>query len=148
MQIVYHSIDVPPAPCALVRICVERRTLAKRRWRGVAEDGREFGFDLEHPLSDGAAVWSGDGAIYVIAQKPEPVIVIPAGASAGEGARRGWLFGNLHVALAVEGDTLIVPDDPAVRQLLAREDIAYVPEVRTFRPLAAAHSHAHEHPTP
>ena len=35
-----------------VRIPVERLTLAKRRWRGVADDGEEFGFDLEAPLTD------------------------------------------------------------------------------------------------
>jgi urease accessory protein UreE len=29
---------------------VERLKLAKRRWRGAATDGEEFGFDLEKPL--------------------------------------------------------------------------------------------------
>jgi hypothetical protein len=29
-----------------VSLNVERRVLAKRRWRGQAEDGTDFGFDL------------------------------------------------------------------------------------------------------
>ncbi len=41
-----------------VRISADRLTLAKRRWRGIADDGREFGFDLAAPLADGACVFS------------------------------------------------------------------------------------------
>ena len=29
-----------------ISLTVERRVLAKRRWRGQAEDGTDFGFDL------------------------------------------------------------------------------------------------------
>ena len=29
-----------------ISLTVERRVLAKRRWRGQAEDGTNFGFDL------------------------------------------------------------------------------------------------------
>ena len=35
---------------AIVILTADRATLAKRRWRGVAQDGREFGFDLDHVL--------------------------------------------------------------------------------------------------
>ena len=33
-----------------ISLTVERRVLAKRRWRGEAEDGTDFGFDLVSPL--------------------------------------------------------------------------------------------------
>ena len=29
-----------------ISLTVERRVLAKRRWRGQAQDGSDFGFDL------------------------------------------------------------------------------------------------------
>ena len=37
-----------------VELRAERRKFLKRRWRGVAEDGREFGFDdiEKHRLED------------------------------------------------------------------------------------------------
>ena len=36
-----------------ISLTVERRVLAKRRWRGQAEDGTDFGFDLISPLRNG-----------------------------------------------------------------------------------------------
>jgi hypothetical protein len=38
-----------------VRLIADRLTLTKRRWRGAAEDGRKFGFDLEGPLIHGTS---------------------------------------------------------------------------------------------
>ena len=36
-----------------ISLTVERRVLAKRRWRGQAEDRTDFGFDLQAPLRHG-----------------------------------------------------------------------------------------------
>ena len=141
MQLIRHSLDSPQNAAERVPIPVDRLTLAKRRWRGVADDGREFGFDLEQPLHDGEVVWRSADLCYVIAQKAEPLVVIRLGDSPGEAARRGWLFGNLHFPIALEGEQVLVPDDPAVRQLLAREGIAFEIEARTFRPCGIAHAH-------
>ena len=59
-----------------IRISAERLTLAKRRWRGVAEDGTDFGFDLDVPLADGTRVFQSDAAVYFIAQKYEPELEV------------------------------------------------------------------------
>jgi urease accessory protein len=112
----------------------------KRRWHGTAEDGREFGFDLAEPLNDGDAFFYGDGATYVIAQKPEPVIEIPL-ASAAESARLGWLIGNLHFSLEVSGDVIRVAEDSALRQMLIRENIAFSEVTRVFHPFGHGHVH-------
>lgn len=131
-----HRPDPP------VEISVDRLTLARRRWRGVAANGREFGFDLEHPLDHGALVHDDGVDLYRIAQRSEPVLTVALHAAA-EAARLGWLLGNLHFRIAVEGDTVQVPDDPAVRQMLEREHIHYHVASAVFAPLSGGHSHGH-----
>ena len=57
----------------------ERRLFLKRRWRGQAEDGTEFGFDLAERLAHGQVIFVQDDVDYVIHQIPEPVLEIPLG---------------------------------------------------------------------
>lgn len=115
---------------------VDRWTLAKTRWRGEADDGRAFGFDLEHPLKHGDAITEN----YVIAQKPEPVLVIPR-APEMDLATLAWSIGNLHQALEVTPRELITADDSALRPLLDGMNLYYRPEQRIFKPLRAHHHH-------
>ena len=141
MHIVTHALSGFDSRLPVVRIPVDRLTLAKRRWRGAAEDGREFGFDLESPLADGAAVFADESAVFVIAQKYEPVLEIALGADSPTAARTGWMIGNLHFAIEVAGDVVRVVDDPAVRQLFEREGIAFAACKRVFHPLSGGHHH-------
>jgi urease accessory protein len=128
-----------------VRIPVERQTLAKRRWRGVAEDGEEFGFDLETPLADGAPIFATPQTLYVIAQKYEPVLELrieDCGVRTGAAvARVGWMIGNLHFQIEVAEDVIRVADDPALRQLFEREHLAFTACKRVFHPLGGGHHH-------
>ena len=55
----------------------ERRQFLKRRWRATAEDGTEFGFDLEARLIDGCVIFHGNGLDYLVRQLPETVYRIP-----------------------------------------------------------------------
>ena len=107
----------------------------------MAEDGSEFGFDLEAPLSDGAAVFQSDAATFVLAQKYEPVLEVSLGADSPSAARLGWMIGNLHFAIEVAGPVVRVVDDPAVRQLFEREGITYTACKRVFHPLSGGHRH-------
>ncbi len=129
-----------------VPLTVERLTLPKRRWRGTAADGAEFGFDLEHPLADGDVFFQSVAAVYQLRQRPEPVLEIALGADPAAAAQLGWRLGNLHFPLAVAGDDLaLAVDDPAVRGMLARERIPFTPAERVFRPISGGHGHAHGH---
>ncbi len=144
MTIIQQALATVPAHLPTIRIAVERLTLAKRRWRGVAEDGREFGFDLDTPLRDADAVWAGDAACYLIAQKYEPVLEVRSaefGVRSSDAARLGWMIGNLHFQIEIADDIIRVMDDPAVRQMLAREGIAFAACKRIFHPLAGGHRH-------
>jgi urease accessory protein len=146
MEIIHHSLAETGSAATAITLAVERGTLAKRRWRGVASDGREFGFDLEKPLRDGESFASADGKIYAIAQKPEPVLElsIEAERAAASFVRLGWIIGNLHFPLALDGSAVLTPDDPALRQLFDREGLRYVPCEKVFRPLSGGHSHTHD----
>jgi urease accessory protein len=141
VELIHHALPEQNAALPTVRIPVERLTLAKRRWRGVAEDGREFGFDLETPLLDHAAIFQSDTATYVLAQKYEPVLEIALGTDSPTAARLGWMIGNLHFQIEVVGEVVRVVDDPAVRQLFERERIAYTACKRVFHPLSGGHHH-------
>ena len=118
-------------PVAALR--VDRRTLAKTRWRGAADDGREFGFELARPLRHGAAVFEG-AARYVLEQQPEPVLRF-AVTDPAEGApvhREGLGSGAIFVEA-----------DPAVRQMLVREGVAFEETQAVFQPMHAGGHHHH-----
>ncbi|MGB8168329.1 MAG: hypothetical protein WCF18_12600 [Chthoniobacteraceae bacterium] len=145
MEIIHGPATDADVSAPRVRLAVDRLTLAKRRWRGVAEDGREFGFDLTTPLRDGDTFFTEAAASYVIAQKYEPVLEVSvteaALADGAQAARMGWLIGNLHFQIEVTEEVIRVVDDPAVRQMFEREGIAFTPCKRVFHPLSGGHQH-------
>jgi urease accessory protein len=142
LEIIRHlweGEDNPALPTVLLK--VPRLNLRRRRWRGIAEDGVEFGFDLERPLADGAVIHISANSRYLLEQQPEPVLEISLPAPATEAARLGWMMGNLHFAIEVTPSLLSVEDDPAVRQLCEREQLPFRALERVFRPLSGGHSH-------
>lgn len=134
LTLITAPLETPDPARPVVALKVERRTLAKRLWRGAAEDGAEFGFQLEAPLRHGMTFHQSATARYVIDQQPEPVLVIaldglPPSATAGI----GWAVGNLHLEFSSEAARLLTPDEPAARQLFARIQVDYTPAVAVFR---------------
>ena len=101
MQIIHDHLHAWDNHLPHIKLRVPRATLAKRRWRGIAEDGSEFGFDLEHALEDGDVFLENARAIYIIEQTPEPVFEVVLDRPVAEAARLGWLIGNLHFPVAV-----------------------------------------------
>ena len=113
---------------------VERQKLAKRIWRGVADDGTEFGFELETPLKHGDCFWQNDEARYVIRQEMEAVLEISLDIAPSAAAGIGWAVGNLHLELSAEPTRLLAPDEPAVRQLFTRLQVPFRAITAVFRP--------------
>jgi urease accessory protein len=140
VDLIRTPISPPPSNIPKVLLTVDRHTLAKRRWRASADDGREFGFDLDEPLRDGAPFFQSEAASYVISQQPEPIFEITP-ASPRDAARIGWLIGNLHFSLEISGDVIRVPNDSALRQMLEREHIVFVEASRVFHPYRHGHVH-------
>lgn len=135
MILVQAPVDAPDPALRVIELRVDRRTLAKRLWRGIAADGTEFGFQLPKPLLPGDTIHQTSGIRYLVVQEPEPVLEIPlAGLPASAVAGVGWAAGNLHLEFSSEADRMLTPDEPAARQLLARIRIAYTPATAVFRP--------------
>ena len=125
-----------------ISLTVERRVLAKRRWRGQAEDGTDFGFDLISPLRNGICFHKQENRNYVIDQKPESVFKIPY-SNPNEAAHRAWQVGNLHFPAQFHDAYLLVEGDYAVRLMLERNQIPFDESTEVFQPVIAASSHHH-----
>ncbi len=141
MVIIQRAIDGWNPGLARVRLHVDRLSLAKRRWRGSAEDGAEFGFDLAAPLGHGAGFYENEQSVYTIEQRPEPVLEVEMIPRAAPVARLGWTIGNLHFPIQVTDEVIRVPDDVALRQLFDREKIPFTLCERIFEPFATTHGH-------
>ena len=129
----------------ILLLCTDRLTLAKRRWRQCAEDGRDFGFDLEKPLCNGAVFFETASHCYVVSQTKEPVLEIPfANASSPSAmALLGWNIGNLHFPIEIAEGCVRVADDDALRHLFEREHIHFVEAMAVFRPITSSSPHGH-----
>lgn len=124
------------APENQVTLAAERRQFLKRRWRGVAEDGTEFGFDLESRLVDGGVIFREGGRDYVVRQLPETVFEI-AFTSPAQAALVAWKTGNLHLPAQILDGCIRVLHDDAMRQLLEREGWPYTEPEVLFTPMKA-----------
>jgi urease accessory protein len=144
-SIIHSALEHKPGEDEqIVLLTADRATLAKKRWRGLAQDGREFGFDLEHTLSDGSVIFREAGRCYVILQAAEPIVTIELGSDPRRAALLAWQIGNLHFPVEVTDRVICCQDDPAIRQMLQREHIAWRENMGVFRPSTSA-GHAHHH---
>ena len=126
--------EVPEEGGERVELAVERRKFLKRRWRGIAEDGKEFGFDLESRLLNGCVIFRDGKKEYVVRQLPERVyeLCFPG---ASEGALVGWKVGNLHLPAEVLDGRMRVLHDEAMKQLLEREGWDFTEPEVVFKPM-------------
>jgi urease accessory protein len=142
--IIQHLPHVHGAAAREVKLRADRATLAKRRWRGIADDGREFGFDLPAPLAHGATFFVHDDLRYIAHQRPETVLEIPV-AGRDDSARLAWNLGNLHFGIEILPHAIRAPEDPAILQFLSRESMAFARVSAVFLPLSGGAAHHHHH---
>jgi urease accessory protein len=134
MVLIHAALSTAGPGLPAISLRVDRITLAKRLWRGTADDGTEFGFELARPLAPGTAFHETPVARYVIVQQPEPVVEISLAVAPSAAAGIGWAIGNLHLELQAEPTRLLAADEPAVRHLLERLQVAYTRTSAVFRP--------------
>lgn len=134
LTLVREPLAEPNLALPLIALRIDRLRLAKRLWRGTADDGREFGFELETPLKPDQTVWEGEGKRYLIVQEPEPVLEVALNVTPAAAAGIGWAIGNLHLELSAEPTRMLTPDDPATRQLLERIKVPFFATTAVFRP--------------
>lgn len=129
-----------------VAIPVTRHSIQKTRWRGVAEDGVEFAFEVASPLRDGDVVSCDETKIYRLRQLPETVLRISwPSREVTDAARLAWELGNLHQPIEVREDGICVGDDPAVRAKLGKLECPFEMIETVFRPGGASSGHHHHH---
>lgn len=134
LQLITASLANPDTSLPEVTLSVDRLTLAKRIWRGRAEDGVEFGFELEQRMRHGDTFWQTAVVRYVVHQQMEPVLAVSLDLAPSAAAGIGWAVGNLHLELQAEPTRLLAADEPAVRQLFGRLDVPFTPTTAIFRP--------------
>ena len=149
MQLIKQAIEPGAAGLPEVELVADRFKLQKRRWRGEASDGADFGFELAEPLGHGAVFFESATHRYRIRQTSESVLAIRLAGDATEAAETGWQIGNLHMPVQVAAGEIRVGDDPAVRQLFTSMGIAFEVKDEIFQPMkgsvGAGHSHDHSH---
>lgn len=127
-------------PEGQITLFAERRQFLKRRWRGIAEDGTEFGFDLENRLADGGVIFHDEGRDFIVRQLPERVFEISF-TSADHAALVAWKVGNLHLPAQIHAGCIHVLHDEAMAQLLLREGWDHSEPEVLFTPMkAVAHA--------
>jgi len=117
-------------------LAAERRQFLKRRWRGIAADGTEFGFDLENRLTDGCVIFQADGKDYIVRQLPETVYQVEC-RNPAQAALIGWKVGNLHLPAQILDDAILILHDEAMAQLLEREGWDFSEPELIFTPMKA-----------
>src|SRR5438477_642862 len=82
---------------------------------------------------------------YVVVEAAaEPVLAVTP-RSRDEALRIAYEVGNRHFTLALDGERLLLPDDTAMENLLARLDVPFERVQSIFVPLGAGHRHDHDH---
>jgi urease accessory protein len=119
-----------------VVLAAERRLFLKRRWRGTAADGTEFGFDLEARLHDGCVIFHAGNKDYIVRQLPEKVYQVALDSPA-HAALVAWKVGNLHLPAQILPDSIRVLHDEAMTQLLEREQWPHTEPEVIFTPMKA-----------
>jgi urease accessory protein len=120
-------------------------TAEERRWgrrRVVTVGGRELALALPtgSVLAPGA-VLHVEADWYVVVEAAVEAVLAVRPRSSEEGLRLAFEVGNRHFTLAVEGDRVLVPDDPAMEQLLRRLAVPFERTRAVFVPLGHGHRH-------
>jgi len=108
----------------------------------VTRAGRVFTLALPpgDVLVPGCVLHVAPGWYVTVEAAPEALLAITP-RSPREGLRVALEVGRLHAALAVAGDRLLVPDEPAVERLLRRLGVTWVRAHEPFRPVSSGSPH-------
>ena len=127
----------------------EARLLRRRRLKTAG--GREFLVDLPETVSvdEGDVFILEDGSRVGVEAAPEPLVEVT-----GDLPRLAWHIGNRHTPCRIEGERLLIRDDPVLVRMLEGLGAGICKVDAPFRPEGGAyghgrtfgHSHDHEHP--
>ena len=117
----------------------ERR---RGRRRVVTRAGRVFTLMLPpgEVLAPGGLLYVGPGW-YVTVEAASEALLIVSPRSEREGLRVALEVGRLHAALALDGERVLIPDEPALERLLVRLEVPWTRGHAPFLPLSTGSPH-------
>ena len=116
-----------------------RLTWEERRWtrkRAVTTAGREVALALPTGtvLEPGDVLAVEEGWYLAVEARPEPVLVLfPESYEAA--VRIAFDVGNRHFSMGADGNTLVVPDDTAMEDLVRRLGVRWERREAVYSPL-------------
>lgn len=108
-------------------VTIDWQDCARRRFRVITDHGTPLGIDLPEGqgLSHGDVVYQVGSRIIAVRVRPTGVLVATP-ASVEQMGRAAYHIGNLHQPCLVQGETLVVLDDPVPQNVLDRLQVPYV----------------------
>ena len=135
------AITVDPAALVVRSRDTLRLTWEERRWtrrKTVTAAGREIALALPTGtvLEPGDVLAVEEDWYLVVEARPEPVLALfPESYEAA--VRIAFDVGNRHFSLGAEGDTLLVPDDTAMEDLVRRLGVRWERREVVYAPIYA-----------
>jgi len=120
-------------------------TAEERRW-GRRRTRTEAGRALALALPTGSVLAPGevlhvDVGWYVVVEAAREAVLVVVPRTTRELARVAFEVGNRHFPMAWDGGRVLVPDDPAMEQLLRRMAVTFERGRVVFEPLGRGHRH-------
>jgi urease accessory protein len=120
-------------------------TAEERRWarrRVTTTGGRTLALALPTGslLKPGAVLHVAPDWFVIVECAAEPCLAVTP-ASREEALRIAFEVGNRHFSLAVDGERLLVPDDPGMDILLTRMDVRFERVRAVFMPIGRGQRH-------
>ena len=128
---------------AIDRVVLDADERHRRRIVLTGENGTKFLLDLDHAvaLKDGDGLVLEDGAVVIVAGKPEPMAEIEA-KSALDFVRLTWHLGNRHTQVQIVGTKLRIRRDHVLEGMVVGLGGTLTPIEAPFEPEAGAHGPA------
>jgi len=132
-------MTVDPAALGVRSRDTLRLTWEERRWtrkRAVTTAGREVALALPTGtvLEPGDVLAVEEGWYLAVEARPEPVLALfPESYEAA--VRIAFDVGNRHFSMGADGDTLVVPDDTAMEDLVRRLGVRWERREVVYSPL-------------
>lgn len=139
-----HDADLSRLERDVVVLTAEERRWGRRRV--TTQGGRELALALPtgSVLTPGDILHVARSWYVVIEAASEPVLVVMP-PSSQDALRLAYEAGNRHFTLALDGERLLLPDDPAMEQLLTRLELPWTRARAPFEPLRPGQRKEHRH---
>jgi urease accessory protein len=121
-------------------LTAEERRWGRRRVTTTAGRALVLALPTGSVLRLGAVLHVAADWYVVVEGALEPVLAFTP-ASPEEALRVAFEVGNRHFALALDGERVLVPDDPAMGHLLTRLDVRFERVRAVFVPIGMGHRH-------